>query len=275
MIHRIRRLLQTVRGTGTANAKRKSRARRLLVDGLETRELLTVVSVAGQANIYGAGLATPPAPGGGGGGVLPTAITLSTLGNPSILTFPTVIGRVSGWAGTGGYNGADGGPNWGGVTNVPSWRGISGIQNNKGTMFLVGVFLGPTGQPTTAPATPNVTNANALTSFSPVIGQQFYIGDGRTATQVLQTFNVPKGASKLYLGFAEVWGFGNSKLLPGYYNDNAGVLTVDVQAKSGSITRSSNVNPDLYVAPPADVIIPTIKPRLAARSTATPRVIHV
>ena len=163
----------------------------LRVDGLERRELLSTLTVSGQANIYGAGLMVPPAPGGGGGGVLPKEVDLSTLGNPAVLDFPSVTGTVSGWAAAGGYNGPDGGPSWGGVTNVPAWRGISGIQDAHATMFLVGVFLGPNGQPAQAPATPNVTGANGVASSSPLIGQQFFIGDGRTASQFLQTINVP------------------------------------------------------------------------------------
>jgi hypothetical protein len=196
---------------------------------LERRVLLTTVVVSEQANIYGAGLRTPPDPGGGGGGVLPTPVKLSALGNPKILEFPAVSGMVSGWAAAGHYNGPDGGGAWGGLTNVKAWGGISGIFDNNATMFLVGVFLGPTGQPAKAPPTLNVSNANSAVSFSPVLGQQFFIGDGRTSSNALQAFNVPAGAATLYLGFAERWGFGNQNLPPGFYSDNGGQLTVDVQ----------------------------------------------
>src|SRR4051812_43952243 len=88
---------------------RRRVANRPSVDGLERRELLTTVNVSAKANIYGAGLRTPPAPGGGGGGVLPPGIDLSNLGNPTVVDFPTVTGTVSGWAAAGGYNGPDGG----------------------------------------------------------------------------------------------------------------------------------------------------------------------
>ena len=67
---------------------------------------------------------------------------------------------------------------------------------------------GPSGQPAAPPPTLNVTNANSNTSFSPLIGQQFFIGDGRPASNALQTFNVPRSATTLYLGFAESFGFG-------------------------------------------------------------------
>ena len=214
--------------------KRRNRNRHLSVVGLETRRLLSVLDVSGQANIYGAGLTVPPDPGGGGGGVLPVKLNLSALGNPQVLDFPTISGTVSGWAAEAGYNGPDGGPFWGGVTNVPAYGGISGVQDTEATMFLVGVFLGPNGQPATAPATLNVTNANNVASFSPLIGQQFFIGDGRISAQDLQTFTVPAGATRLFLGFAENLGFSNPGTLPGYYSDNGGSLTVDVQGTSSA-----------------------------------------
>ena len=209
--------------------KRRNRYRRPFVDGLERRELLSLVDVSGEANIYGAGLTAPPDPGGGGGGVLPVELKLSSLGNPQVLVFPAVSGTVSGWAAEGGFNGPDGGPYWGGVTNVPEYGGISGLEDDQATMFLVGVFLGPSGQPATPPATLNVTNANNIASFSPLIGQQFFIGDGRISTQDLQKFNVPTGATRLFLGFTENYQFSHPDRLPGYYGDNGGSLTVDVE----------------------------------------------
>src|SRR5205823_1115043 len=95
--------------------------------------------------------------------------------------FPAVSGLVSGWAAAGGYNGPDGGPYWGGVTIVPAWKGISGIRDDHATMFLVGVFLGPNGQPAHAPPSLNVSGANSVASSSPLLGQQFFVGDGRTS----------------------------------------------------------------------------------------------
>ena len=136
---------------GLAAARRWSRIRRPSLDGLERRVLLSSVEVSGEANIYGAGLTVPPDPGGGGGGVLPVKVTLSALGNPQIVDFPSATGTVSGYAAEGGYNGPDGGPYWGGVTDVPAFGGISGVEDTAATMFLVGVFLGPSGQPGTPP----------------------------------------------------------------------------------------------------------------------------
>ena len=134
-------------------------------------------------------------------------VNLSSLGNPQILDFPTVSGTVSGYAAEGGYNGPDGGPYWGGVTDVPAYGGISGVRDADATMFLVGVFLGPSGQPVDPPPTLNVTNANNIASFSPVIGQQFFIGNGLTSSQALQTFNVPVGATRFSSGSPRIWDF--------------------------------------------------------------------
>ncbi len=228
MLHRLNQLSNQTRVLPAT--RRQSRDWQPSLDGLEQRRLLSTVSVSGEANIYGAGLKVSPDPGGGGGGVLPVQVNLSSLGNPQILDFPTVSGTVSGYAAEGGYNGPDGGPYWGGVTDVPAYGGISGVRDSDATMFLVGVFLGSSGQPVTPPPTLNVTNANNIASFSPVIGQQFFIGNGLTSSQALQTFNVPVGATALFLGFAENLGFSNPDLLPGYYSDNGGSLSVEVES---------------------------------------------
>lgn len=185
------------------------------------------VTVDGKANIYGAGLAIPPSPGGGGGGLLPVAVELSRLQNPKKLTFANVSGTVSGWAARGGYTGPDGGRNWGGATSVPAWQGISGARHDTATMYLVGVFLGAKGQPTIAPPTLNLSNANFSASSSPVLGQQFFVGDGKAGSGVQQTFVVPTGATRLYLGFAEGLEFRKNRL-PGFYNDNGGVISVTI-----------------------------------------------
>ena len=160
----------------------------------------------------------------------PKPITLASLDNPTVLEFPTVTGTVSGWAAAGGFNGPNGGPYWGGVTNVPAYGGISGIEDSHATMFLVGVFLGPNGQPQTAPASLDVSNANSAASTSPLIGQQFFIGNGQTKMKTLQEFDVPAGATSLYLGFAENFEFSHHDRLPGFYTDNGGKLSVDVEA---------------------------------------------
>ncbi len=227
-----RRLVEMLLGRPreSARVRGKRRQHAALGEWLERRDLLAPLTVGGRANIFGAGLSVQPAPGGGGGGTAPIPVNLAGLGNPGALTFPSVTGNVSGWAARGGFNPPDGGQFWGGVSNIHPWRGISGIVSNKANMFLVGVFLGPAGQPAAPPTTLNVSNANGQATFSPQLGQQFFIGDGKTDSGVYQRFNVPAGASTLYLGFAESFGFNNPNNLPGFYDDNGGFLKVEVAA---------------------------------------------
>jgi len=230
-----RKLFGFLRDPEPAATSRPRRSPTLNVEWLDERLVPTVVSVSGQSNIYAAGLPAaflPPSPAGGG--VRPREVSLAALGYPAKLTFPAVTGAVSGWAAAGGYNGPDGGKSWGGKTAVPALGGISGIRNDNATMFLVGVFLGPTGQPAKAPPSLDATRANTAATSSPALGQQFFLGDGKTKAGVLQTVTVPAGATTLYLGFAEGWGFGLGRQ-PGFYADNGGALKVDVRAAPTSL----------------------------------------
>jgi hypothetical protein len=59
-------------------------------------------------------------------------------------------------------------------------------------------------------------------NFSPALDQVFFIGDGLTGTGTgqEQTFNVPTGADRLYLGFADSF-----DSVPSFYADDVGSLT--------------------------------------------------
>jgi hypothetical protein len=100
-------------------------------------------------------------------------------------------------------------------------------------MFLVGVFLGPGTPSGSGPSTIINTSGSVLgPTFSPLLGQIFFIGDGQGSSGT-QTFNVPTGATRLYLGFADGSPyFGNYPTLgtavsPGQFHDNTGSLTVN------------------------------------------------
>ena len=88
-------------------------------------------------------------------------------------------------------------------------------------MFLTGVFL----DPSVGSVAPSALNFSAPggTSFTTLsglqLGQTFFIGDGLTGsgTGGIQTFVAPTGATRLFLGFADAFGFGGS---PGFYDDN-------------------------------------------------------
>ena len=87
----------------------------------------------------------------------------------------------------------------------------------------LGVFLGPSGQPVSAPPTIDFTPTTGIgvnfTTLSPQIGQLFIIGDGTTSSAQTRTYYVPTGATELYLGFADSSNFQGPC---GQYADNSG-----------------------------------------------------
>jgi hypothetical protein len=198
------------------------------------------VDVNGAANIFGAGLmAPPPMPDTpfnhqhwtqSGPGQLPPAVDLTAFSpNPYlVLHFPTITGGVgfnatSGVAGPEGFSDQYYGPTLL-STNIDSTGGISGIAMTNRVLFLVGVFLGGA-QPSVAPAALSADGANSVTNFNPLLGQTFFIGDGRTDGGSLQNFYVPTGATHLHLGFADAWIFGGA---PSWYGDNHGALNISI-----------------------------------------------
>jgi hypothetical protein len=103
---------------------------------------------------------------------------------------------------------------------------ISGI-TAPGGGYLVGVFLATGGPSGSAPPALNfVTSGTNFTSLSPVLDQVFFVGDGTTGdgSGTTQTFNVPAGASLLYLGISDACGYVGT---PSCYGDNAGTFTVN------------------------------------------------
>jgi hypothetical protein len=175
----------------------------------------TTVLVDGRANIFGSGHAAPPAPAGGGAGILPPFITL---GVGDFFTF-SATGTVT-YNNGGNYFGAEGGPGGGGA-HYSSIGGISGIVHDARFMFLIGVFTNGTEPSGGGPPVLDFTT-DSFTSVSPLLNQTFFIGDGLTGagTGSVQRFNVPPGATRLFLGFAD------GTTLPGLYGDNSGFLTV-------------------------------------------------
>lgn len=100
--------------------------------------------------------------------------------------------------------------------------------------MLVGVFLGP--EPP-SPQAPPILDFNTIgtnfTILSPELQQTFFIGDGFTSGGTEQTFIVPAGATRLFLGIADAQGFTGN---PGFYNDNTGAFEATV-----SICQSTKV----------------------------------
>lgn len=186
------------------------------------------VVVSGQANIFGSGFGDAPAPAGGGGGVIPVESAITVAG-PAILTFSSVTGLVQ-CAAAAAPNGPDGGTEATGNTDILSWRDVSGVVHPNRTMFLMGVFrdANPGNAGGTPPTRLNFLHPESFLTLAPELNQSFFIGDGRTDdTNAIQTFIVPAGATRLFLGFADAFDFGNPTALPGFYSDNTGQVVAD------------------------------------------------
>jgi hypothetical protein len=179
------------------------------------------LTVSARANIFGAGQAKPPDPGGGGAGELPPMVQLPSGAN-RIVTFPSVTGRVNPIREYEDWNGPAG--DGVGGTNVQSFEGISGIVHRANGMFLVGVFLSDGVPATPEPSRLDFTNGMPAVPLAPELGQTFLIGDGKG-----HKYHVPAEATRLYLGFADAYLYRGA---PGWYDNNAGELKVTVDIVS-------------------------------------------
>jgi hypothetical protein len=182
------------------------------------------------SNIFGAGLTTAPDPAGTavisdadyGGGVLPPGFKLPP--NPGTLSFSSVSGKISpDRYGSDTLNDADGAGSIYSQFTVAGFGSISGIEAPK-EGWLVGVFETDSGPTGATPVMLNFLSSSLTTSFtaiSPQLDQTFFIGDGLTSDGSGQTqqFEVPLGATRLYLGLADSDASGDG---PGHYDDNAG-----------------------------------------------------
>jgi hypothetical protein len=113
-----------------------------------------------------------------------------------------------------------------GFSNINSLGGISSYRGPNGG--LVGVFLNNSIPLSGAPAAINYPSiGTSLASLAPALGQVFFIGDGLTGngTGSTQQFIAPTGATRLFLGIADGFGFAGT---PGAYEDNDGRFTVRV-----------------------------------------------
>lgn len=101
-------------------------------------------------------------------------------------------------------------------------NGISDIRSPQNA--LVGVFLSAMRPDATAPAAINYSSVASrnLTTYSPLLEQVFFIGDGLTNLGELQRFFAPKGATRLFLGTMDSY----------KWNDNVGSFQVSLSQKS-------------------------------------------
>ena len=153
----------------------------------------------------------------GGGGISPFLVALNA-GVGRVLTVAATGTATFCPGATCGTPGPDG-PSIGG-TNLNASGKISGIQATS-SGFLAGVFLS-SALPASAPAC-NFTNLDFLT-VAPLLGQQFFIGDGVTSTNVTQQFFVPDGADFLYFGIADGGSFVGD---PGFYDETSAPIPRD------------------------------------------------
>ena len=124
--------------------------------------------------------------------------------------------------------------------DMDSFGGISGMQLSASTpsdrrvMYLAGVFLTDNAPTAPAPASLDFSSTSLGTSFSelsPLLQQTFYIGDGRTGEGPgsVQTFWVPDGATRLFLGIVDGAYFVGG---PDYYDNNDGAFSATFQVTS-------------------------------------------
>ncbi len=153
---------------------------------------------------------------------LPPFISVS--GGDVIKVADPAIGGISFFNGFGdpfygpSGNGSDG-------SNLNSLDGISGYLGPQGP--LAGVFLDDLiPNSSAAPVTLDFTPSGLGTDFeslTPDLGQVFYIGDGLTSDGQFQEFIAPNGATRLFLGIPDGFGFVDN---PGAYDDNDGSYQV-------------------------------------------------
>jgi len=188
------------------------------------------VAVPGTADIFGAGLAQPPAlapstgPAGTGGGTLPPSVSFVASAG-EVLTVPSSTGEIY-FKGPTLTATPNGNPDF--MTSLNPVGPISGLIDTNSCEFLTGVFLGgaaPTGAP---PASLNFSNSaigDNYTTLSPQLGQTFLIGTGRTSSGALHEILVPAGAARFFLGVPDgPYCTGD----PGTYNDNGGAYHATV-----------------------------------------------
>lgn len=91
-------------------------------------------------------------------------------------------------------------------------HGICGI--TAPFQCLIGVFLGPERPDLSPPATPLSFSTIASrdgSAYSPVLKQPFFIGDGKNSLGQLQKFKIPQGATRLFLGSNDSYGWRYNK----------------------------------------------------------------
>ena len=224
-----------------------------MIDPPRCDDAASRIEVPGTSNIFGAGIADPPAPAGGGGGTAPpcvsfpstaTSISIRATGRvdfltrneddavhfhrcvggpPQIIALPEGPDGETAWSCAASPEATSFAPKPLSITAVGP---ISGISSADGGGYLMGVFLADEVPARPPPPTLDFTANRDFASLSPAPAQVFFIGDGRTATGRSQRFHPPEGATRLYFGVGDAWQFEGP---PGFYADNSGSFKVAVR----------------------------------------------
>lgn len=178
------------------------------------------VVVDGASNLYGAGRAAPPDPGGTGAGVLPPGVDLAP-GIDRVVTFANATGTVD-FGPCCAPSPPDGEPSGTLVTAI--YQGLAGPVLPR-ARHLAGVFLDELEPMDPAPSALAINDV-AFSEISPEVGQIFFVGDGLTGTGAQQVFHVPDDATRLFLGYIDCF---LPCTVPGGYDDNTGSVSIGVE----------------------------------------------
>lgn len=185
-----------------------------------------VVDVTGTSNPYLAGKPDGYVCCGDSAPDASPLLALTGFDTSEVITFSAI----------GGFNFGGGAPATsadgdGGDANLPDFT-TTGIAGADGVRYnaLVGVFLDAAGPVANAPPARFAAGQQGAATIAPLLNQIFWIGDGLTGTGsgAVQQFFAPSGATRLYLGSTD--GFG-------WYN-NSGVSRVTINytpAAAGAI----------------------------------------
>lgn len=133
--------------------------------------------------------------------------------------------------------------------DMDSYGGISGMTLFESTpadrrvMFLAGVFLTDAIPSAPAPVSLDFSSTaigRSFTQLAPLLQQTFYIGDGLTGegTGSIQSFLVPDGATRLFLGIVDGSYFVGG---PDYYDNNAGSFSATFE-----VTTVPEIDPNAF-----------------------------
>ncbi len=149
---------------------------------------------------------------------------ISVAGGDVVKVLDPADGGINFFLGPGPFFGPEGDTS--ATSTLTSLDGISGYIGTLGA--LAGVFLDDS-IPSTGPAPATLDFSTPASrdflSLSPDLNQVFFIGDGETSGGTAQEFIAPAGATRLFFGIPDGFGFLGA---PGAYDDNDGAYRIRV-----------------------------------------------